>query len=166
LFFDGEAYVSGFAAGVDESDHFGRILLEGFLGDLFAVLHQCIHVLKEGDFLTSSLDLSGINVAAVAEHVGGAFGLISGAVIDGLGFEAVLVTAETPVADVVFVEVFAGIAEFFDDDFIGDAVIEQAVDLVAQLGGKAGDFAVAAGFGLAGLELAGEVVLERVGVME
>jgi hypothetical protein len=166
LFFDGEACVSGFAAGVDESDHFGRILPERFVGDLFAVLHQGVHVLEEGDFLADSLDLSGINVAAVASHVGGAFGLVSGAVIDGLSFEVVLVTAQTPVADVVVVEVLAGIAEFFNDDFIRDAVLDQAVYLVAQVGRQPSDFAVAAGFGLAGLELAGEVVLERVGVVE
>jgi hypothetical protein len=136
------------------------------VGDLFAVLHEGFHIVKHGDFVADSLDLSRINVAAVAEHVGGAFGLKSGAVIDGLGFEVVLVTAQAPVADVVFVEVSAGIAEFFDDDFIGDAILEHAVDLVAQFGRQPSDFAVAAGFGLAGLELAGEVVLERVGVVE
>jgi hypothetical protein len=162
LFFDGEGGVGRVAAGVDESDHFGGILLEGFVSDLFAVLDESVHVLEKGDFLANSLDLGGINMAAVAEHVGGGFGLIARPVVDGLGFEVVLVTADTPITDVVFVEMFAGVTKSFDDDFIGDAVFDQAVDPVAKLGGKSGDFAVAAGFGLAGLELAGEVVLNRI----
>ena len=114
MFFDGDGCVARVAAGVDERDHFGGIFLEGILGDLLAVLHERIHVMEEGDFLANSLYLRGINMAAVPKHVGGGFGLISGAVVDGLGFEVVLVPAQPPITDVVFVEVFAGVAELFE----------------------------------------------------
>src|SRR6476646_9966881 len=105
-------------------------------------------------------------MALIAEHVGSGFGLISGTVIDGLRFEVILVTAEPPVAEVVIIEMFAGVAELFDDDFVGHAIFNPAVDLVAKLGGKAGDFAIATGPGLAGLKLAGQVMLNGLGVRE
>ena len=53
----------------------------------------------------------------------------------------------------------AGLAEPFDDGFIGNAVVEHLVDLVADLGRKPGDLAVTTGFGLAGPEFADELVI-------
>ena len=46
----------------------------------------------------------------------------------------------------------AGFAKLRDDLFVGYAVIEHVVDLLAESKRQAGDFAVAAGFGLAGFE--------------
>ena len=40
LFVDGSACVGHIAAGVHEGNHFGRILLEGILGELIAVVHE------------------------------------------------------------------------------------------------------------------------------
>jgi hypothetical protein len=67
-----------------------------------------------------------------------------------------------PVAEIVFVEVFASVAQLFDDDLVGEAIIEHAVDVAADGEGQAGDFAIAPGPGLAGLELAEEVVFNCV----
>ena len=52
----------------------------------------------------------------------------------------------------------AGRAKLFDDDFVREPVFEHVIDLHPQGEGQASDFAIAAGPGLAGLELAGEIV--------
>ena len=67
-------------------------------------------------------------------------------------------TAETPIADAVLVEMLAGFAKLRDDLFVRYAVIEHVVDLLAESKRQAGDFAVASGFGLAGFELVVEFV--------
>ena len=54
------------------------------------------------------------------------------AVINGLGLQIILETAKPPVAEVVFVQVFACFTQFFDDDFVRKAVVDHAVDLVAK----------------------------------
>ncbi len=117
-------------------------------------MHQGVEIVERGNFLANLLKLSGINVAGIADDIGGGFGLSAGAVVDGLGFEVILVTAETPIAEVVIIKVSGGFAQFFDDDFIGEAVIEHAVDFRTEGEGQASDLAVATGPGLAGLELA------------
>ncbi len=117
-------------------------------------MHQGVEIVEQGNFLANLLKLSGINVAGIADDIGGGFGLSAGAVVDDLGLEAILVTAETPIAEVVFVKVSARFPQFFDDGFVGEAVIEHAVDFRTEGEGQASDLAVATGFGLAGLELA------------
>jgi len=117
-------------------------------------MHQGVEIVEQGNFLANLLKLSGINVAGIADDIGGGFGLSAGAIVDDLGLEAILVTAETPIAEVVIIKVSAGLTEFFDDGFVGEAVIEHAVDFRTEGEGQASDLAVATGFGLAGLELA------------
>jgi hypothetical protein len=102
-------------------------------------------------------------MAGFPDDIDGGLGLSSGAVVDGLGLEVILKTTETPIAEVVFVEVLASWAKLLDDDFVRKAVIDHAVDLLAEGEGQASDFAVAAGPGLAGLELASEIVFGGVG---
>ena len=97
-------------------------------------------------------------MAGIAKDIGGGFSLGASTVVDELGLRVILITAEPPVADAIFVQVLAGIAKPLDDRFVRDAVIEQMIDLVAEDRRQASDFAVAAGFGLAGLELQGQVV--------
>jgi hypothetical protein len=88
--------------------------------------------------------------------------LSEGTFVEGLGLEVILVTAEPPTAEIVFVEVFAGIAKFFDDGFVGKAIVEHLIDLFPQDGWQTGNFAVATGSGLAGLQ--GSV--DRIGMTE
>ena|SRR5436309_9379632 len=102
-------------------------------------------------------------MAGLAKDIGGSFGLSTSTVIELKGVQVILITAEAPVADIVFVEVFPGFAESLDDGFIRHAVIDHLVDLVAEGQWQASDFAIAAGFGLAGLELKIEIVGGGVG---
>ena len=105
-------------------------------------------------------------MATVADDIGGGFDLNPSVIVNRLGSEVILMTAETPIAEVVFVQVLASFPQFFDDDFIEHAVFDHAVYLLAEFGGQARNFAVATGVGLASLELAGEIVLQRIGVMK
>jgi hypothetical protein len=102
--------------------------------------------------LASALSTGWVNIAGFAHDIGCGFDLGQGAFVDGLGFEIVLVAAEPPTAEIVFIEVFAGIAEFFDDSFVGNTVVDHVVDLFAKGGRETGDLAVPTGFGLASLE--------------
>ena len=52
-------------------------------------------------------------------------------------------TAETPITEVVLVQVFAGLTQFFDNDFVEHAVFDHTVYLLAKLRGQARDFAIA-----------------------
>ena len=133
------------------------------MGELLAVLHEGGEVLEEGHFAADLLEFDGVEAVGVAEEVGGGFGLGACVVGEELGLEVILVAAEAPIAEVIFVEVSAGGAEGGDDLLIRDAVVEHEVNLVAQGGGQACDFAVAPGVGLAGLEPAGEVVFGGIG---
>lgn len=136
--------------GVHERDHSGGISRKRVASDLVAMVHQGAEVLEEGKFAAGALNFCWIRVAGLADDIGGGLGLDGGTVADGLGLEVVLVTAEAPIAEVVLVKVLAERAEFMDDDLIGEAVIEHEVDFIAEGGGQAGDFAVAAGPGLTG----------------
>jgi hypothetical protein len=53
----------------------------------------------------------------------------------------------------------ASVTEALDDRFVGDAVIEHLIDLVAERLGQPGDLAVAPGLGLAVSQLEVEVVV-------
>ncbi len=108
MFDEGDAGVGEVAAGVDEGNEFGGILFEGVAGKLLAMFEQGVDVLGEGDLAASALKLVGVDVAGFPDDIGGGFGLNAGAVVDGLGPEVILVTAQAPVAEVVLVEVLGG----------------------------------------------------------
>jgi len=156
VLFGGDAGVGHLATGVDEGDELGGVLFEGVLGDLVAVLEQGVQKMQDSDFTADAFELGGVDLGTLAEEIGGGLRLGAGALVDELGLTVVLETSEPPVAKVVFVEVFAGFTEAFDDDFVRHAVVEHDVDLVTEFGGEAGDFAVTTGTGLAGLEFSGE----------
>ena len=59
----------------------------------------------------------------------------------------VVVAAFFPFVEVTDFEVFAGVAELFDDGLVGESVLEEVVDLIADSFGEAGDGAFSAGFG-------------------
>lgn len=105
-------------------------------------------------------------MAAFTNDIGGGFGLTAGAIVDGLGVDVILITPETPIANIVFVQMFTGLTQFRDNYFVRQAILDHAVDFRAESKGQASDFAIATGFGLAGLELAVEVVLQRIGGVE
>ena len=86
MFFDGDGCVARIAAGVDEGNHFCRILFEGILGKFIAVVHESSHVLEHGDFLESLSKFCGTKIAGSANDIGGCFGLSASTVIDELGF--------------------------------------------------------------------------------
>ena len=122
-----------------------------------------VDVLKESDLTANLLEVGEVGSAGFADDVSGGFGLNAGPLLNCLDLEIILVTTEAPVAEVMFGEVFSLQVEFFDNGFIREAVFEHTVDLMSKLRGQACDFAVAAGGGLAGLELLGEVVVGGIG---
>ena len=65
-------------------------------------------------------------------QIGRGFDFDAGALSEYFAFDVVVITAVVPVADVIFVEVFASIAEVLDDFFVGEAVVQQLVDLLAR----------------------------------
>ena len=138
----GNTGVAHLATGIDEGDEFGRVLFEGFVGDLIAVFEQGVQKMQDGDFAADAFELGGVDLGTLAEEIGGGLRLGAGAFVDELGLLIIMETTEPPVAKVVFVEVFAGVAEAFDDDFVRHAVVEHDVDLVTEFGREAGDFAV------------------------
>ena len=138
----GDAGVGHFAAGVDEGDEFGGILLQGFVGDLVTMLDQRVNKMKDGEFAADAFEFGGIDLSALAKDIGSGLRLGAGALADELAFAVVLKTAEPPGAEIVFGNVFGGIAEAFDDGLVRNAVVEHDIDLMAELGGKSGDFAV------------------------
>ena len=154
-----QAGVGHIAEGVAEGDHLCGILLEAVVSDLLPVSHEDLQVVKCGNFRDNGTNVGWVEMAFLANEIRGSLSLVTGAVIDGLTVEVILVAAEPPVADVVFIQVPGRLAEPFDDGFIRDAVVEHLVDLVAEFGGQAGDFAVSAGFGLASAEFAAELVI-------
>jgi hypothetical protein len=163
LFFARDGGVGHVTAGIDQGDELGGISFDGFTSALFAVFHDGIEVLEESDLAADLFEFGGRGGTTFTDDVSGGLGLNEGAVVNELGFEVILVTTEAPVAEVIFGEVPAGGSEFFDDLFVGEAVVEHAVDLKAQICGQASDFAVAPGLGQAGLELLVEVVFGGVG---
>ena len=143
-FLQGEASAGDFADAVQESDEFGRVFCKGIAGDLLTLIHKDPHVINKRDFLTDFAEQRGVGIGVFAQQVSGGVSPDLSAIVDGSGIEIILKAAETPVADVVFVQVFAGFAKCFDDGFIRDTIVEHAIDLVPEFRGKAGDLAVAA----------------------
>jgi len=156
VLFGGDAGVGHFATGVNKGDEFGRIFLQGVMGDLFAVFNQGVHKMQDGEFAADAFEFGGIDLSALAKDIGSGLRLGAGALADELAFAVVLKTAEPPGAEVVFGNVFGGIAEAFDDGLVRNAVVEHEVNLMAELGGKSGDFAVTTRAGLASGEFGGE----------
>ena len=129
---DRDVGVAGVGASVDEGDELGRVLFKGLAGNLFAVLGHRLEVMEQSDLGTDLLKLRGIGIFGVADQIGGSLGLGAGPILEGLGFEIILVTAEAPVAEIVLVEVFAGLTELLDDDLVWQAVIDHLVDLLGE----------------------------------
>ena len=160
--FDHERSVAHFADGVHEGDQFGRVVFERILGDLGAMLHQSFKILQERDFVADLLKDGGVCMSGFPGDVGGGFGLSASTFGEELCIEVILIAALTPPGKVVLCKVFAGVSEALNDGLVGSTVVEQAIDLVAEFGGQAGDLAVSPGAGLASAELAAEVVMERI----
>ncbi len=161
---ESEAGVGHVAASVNEGDEFRWISFEGFPSERIAIFRERLDVFEQSDLSAGLLKPDwGQAAAGLAGEFGGRLSLQNSAIIDGLSFEVILITAEAPIAQIVLVEVLSCGSEALDDLLVGEAVVDQAIDLVAQGCGEAGDFAVAAALGLAGLELKLEVVLGGVG---
>ena len=132
------------------------------MGQGFAVLEQRLDELGKGNFLTNPLKLGKVDMTGVPDYIRGGLELDAGAVVDSLGLEMVLETAQTPIADVILVEMFSRRAELFDDELVRDTIFEHAVDLLSEFEWQARDFPVAAGVGLGSAELIGEAVMDGV----
>jgi len=158
VFFDGDIGIAEVATGVHEGDEFGWVFLKGVPSKLLAVLHYGTEILKQRHFAANLLKLCRIEMTVLTDEIRRGLGLGASAIVDELGLKIILVATKTPVADIMLGQVPSCIAEVFDDDFIFDAIFEHAVDLLAQFEWQASDFAVAAGFGLTGLELAGQII--------
>ena len=102
LFVDGEACVGHVAAGVHEGNHFCGILFEGILGEFITVVHEGSQVLEQRNFLANLLKFCRTEMAGLAKDIGGSFGLSTSTVIELKGVQVILMTAETPSAEVVF----------------------------------------------------------------
>ena len=106
--------------------------------------------MEQGKLLAGALSVGEVCIPRLADDIGCGFDLGKGTLVEGLGLKVILVTTESPTAEIVFFEVFAAITEFFDDGFIGKAIVEHLVNLFPQDRWQTGNFAVAAGFGLQG----------------
>ncbi len=135
-----EAGLTHGATGAHELEDSGWPVLEHFFQGLSPVLDQGVKELDGGQHLAGGLDLGEIG-ARFLEQLGGVFGLEAAFFECFLVLEPVLVAAVLPVGEVLDIEAFAGFAQFVDDDVIGQAVVEHAVDEVAGGFGQAGDFA-------------------------
>src|SRR6267143_5556061 len=85
LFVDGEAGIGHVAAGVHEGNHFCRILFEGILGELVAVVHESSQILEQRNFLANLLKFCRTEMAGLAKDIGGSFGLGTRTVTDEMG---------------------------------------------------------------------------------
>ena len=86
-------------------------------------------------------------------HVGAVFAEDAKLVAPFLVADVVLIAVVFPAGDVDFEELvrerrISGLLEFFDDGFVGNAVVEHAVDLVAEDFWQSGDFTITAMVGL------------------
>jgi hypothetical protein len=97
-------------------------------------------------------------MTGVADYVSGSLELDAGAFVDSLGLKVVLETAETPIADVILVEMFSGWAEPFNDEFVRNTIFEHLVDLLSEFVRQARNLPVPAGVGLRGAKVMGEVI--------
>src|SRR5438874_591412 len=64
--------------------------------------------MEHGDSAASGFELVLLEVSGFGDDLGDGLGLDAGAVIEGNGFEVVLVATEPPVAEVILIEVSAG----------------------------------------------------------
>jgi len=103
-----------------------------------------------GDFEGGELEAAFGDEETVFAADQGFEGFATGAQFIGprLGVEPVLVAAGAPGPEVINREVFAVVAEFLEDDGVGEAVVEHFVDAFAEGPRETGDFAGApAGMG-------------------
>ncbi len=145
VFFEFDGGVGHRGNGIDHGEVFGRVGPEEFLEGVIAIFPKGLEELRGGEEIAGAVDGSGVEVADFAEEVGGELHLGFGAGDGVLVFEVILVAALDPVGEVLEVEALAGVAEFVNDDFVREAIIEHAVKHVAGLFGESGDLAVAAG---------------------
>ena len=144
---DVEDGVGKVADGVDNIQVFGRGSLEQAFEGVVAVVAEGVKELNGSDLLAGAAEVGHVDIAVFLEELGEGFNHGFGA-LDGVQvFEVILVTALDPIGDVLGVEAAAVLAQFVDDDVVRQAVIEHAVEHVADVQGQAGDFAVAAEVG-------------------
>ena len=99
---------------------------------MIAVVHESSQILEQRNFLANLLKFCRTELSGLAKDIGGSFSLRTCTVIELKGVQVILMTAEAPVANIIFVQVLAGFAELFDDGFVRDAVIEHVVYLLAE----------------------------------
>ena len=68
---------------------------------MLAVFHDRFQILEQRHFTTNLVELCRIEMAVLTDEIGSGFGLCASAIVAELGLEKILVTTETPVADVV-----------------------------------------------------------------
>ena len=120
--------------GVAERDELCGIVFERVTGELLAVPHEGVHVMDKGNLGADVSEMCRVNMTFFAEDIGGSLGLVTGTLIECLCFEVILVTAQPPIADAVFVQVAACLTEPLDDHLVGSAVVQHLIDLVAEGG--------------------------------
>jgi hypothetical protein len=149
VFFHLERGVGEMAKGVDDVEVFGGGRLEKPLEGIVAVIAEGFKELDGGDAVAGAADLSEVGVAVFVEELDDGFDDGFGAVNGFQVFEVILVTALDPIGDVLMVEAAAVFAQFLDDNVVWEAVVEHAVEHIADFPGQTGDLAVAAwGVGL------------------
>ena len=112
------------------------------------MVEQGVEQLGGSDEIAGLNNEGGINIPGFAEEIEGEFGLSACALDELLVIEPVLVAALFSVGKVLGIDSFASLAEFVEDDMVGQAIIEHPVDQVAGGFGQASNFAVATGGGL------------------
>jgi hypothetical protein len=126
---------------VEEIEVLDRVLLQTTNQDLFAVMHNDVEELGDGDGVAGLEELRDGDAGLFVDEIGGGFGLGADALELALVFEVILITALAPVGEVLVTDAFGVRAEVFEDGWVISAIIEQMVDPLADGFGKLGDFA-------------------------
>jgi len=160
LGFDGG--VAHVAGDIHQVKVFGRLFLQCPGKGSFPVLANNVKELGGGDFVAGLEELGDSDIGHFVDEFGSSFGLGFGAIEQGLVLEVVLVTAFSPVGEVLVVKACGMGAEVFEDGAVLVALVEEVVDALADGLGEASDFAGAlARAGGAGVEGGDYCVCER-----
>src|SRR5438477_7221057 len=110
-----------------------RLHVKHFPQSFIVVLVDGVENLQRGEHQAGAMDRADVDVAKVAEEVGGEF-CLAFRLFDVLAvFEIVLVAALDPFGEALGSDAAAGFSQFVVDDFVGEAVLEHEVDHVVDV---------------------------------
>ena len=133
-----DAALAEFGKGTEEADEIQRIVLQLLLQNGWVEVSEKQTKLAGNHLEVSFVDFTRVLLPQDIESEL-FFGATKGSSL--LVFEPLLIAAFFPAGQMVGLQAFAGIAEFLDDDGVGDTIVNHQVDLFPELRGKTTDFA-------------------------